>query len=122
MMQDYRAASAADGNANEALMLFAIETLARKALSSSSTPDMRAERCAYIRSFGTSVLTAGDLLADDGRTVIGSLVIVNADDLATAHAFAREEPSARAGLMQSITIKPWRAMPIMPYRRYGASV
>jgi len=85
-------------------MLFAIETPSRPTPSSSTQHDMRAERRAY------------------GRSVIGRLVIANADDLATAHGFARKEPSARAGLMEPIRIKPWRAMPIMRDRRNGANV
>lgn len=101
-------------------MLFAIECLARSGLPISAANAMQVERSAYLRSFGRNVVTAGDLMSDDGTAVIGSLVIIDADDLATAHAFAREEPSARAGLMDRVLVRPWRSILDAGSGRHGA--
>ncbi|MBJ7437799.1 MAG: YciI family protein [Sphingopyxis sp.] len=50
---------------------------------------------------------AGPLLADDGATMIGSLIIVEADDSASVEAFSAADPYRLAGLVGSVTIRPW---------------
>jgi len=49
---------------------------------------------------------AGPLLGDEGKPV-GSLLILECDDLDEAKSVAGADPYARAGLFDSVEIKPW---------------
>lgn len=51
---------------------------------------------------------AGPLLAADGETMIGSLFVVEADDLAAVRRFNAEDPYTRAGLFGQVEIHPFR--------------
>ena len=62
----------------------------------------------YLRGAGDKLLMAGPTLTDDGETPIGSLLIVEAETLDAAKAFAAGDPYAQAGLFQSSTVMPWR--------------
>ncbi len=62
----------------------------------------------YLRGAGDALLVAGPILTDDGETPIGSVVIVEADSLEAAKAFAAGDPYAEAGLFRSSTVVPWR--------------
>ena len=62
----------------------------------------------YLRSVGDRLMTAGPILSDDGKTPIGSLLIVEADSLEDARAFAADDPYAKAGLFRESTVWPWR--------------
>lgn len=50
---------------------------------------------------------AGALLGDDGHP-IGSLLIVEAEDLAGAQAQADNDPFTAAGVFESVEVRPWR--------------
>ena len=50
----------------------------------------------------------GALLAEDGTTRTGSVLIINAPDLAAAEAFSRDEPFRKAGLFSSVKISRMR--------------
>jgi uncharacterized protein YciI len=58
----------------------------------------------YLDRFNDQLVYGGPLLGDDGKA-LGSLLIVEASDLAEATAFAEADPYAKAGLFQSVTIK-----------------
>lgn len=62
----------------------------------------------YLRAAGERLKLAGPLLTDDGETPKGSLLIVEAESLADARAFAAGDPYTRAGLFASSTVTPWR--------------
>ena len=38
----------------------------------------------------------------------GSLLVIEADDIAAARAFAAADPYAKAGLFASVDIRPWK--------------
>ena len=59
-------------------------------------------------SIATSSLWAGALLAEDGTTRTGSVLIINVPDLAAAEAFSREEPFRKAGLFRTVKITRMR--------------
>lgn len=61
---------------------------------------------AYIGDF--AIKLAGPLLSDDGETMIGSLIILEADSLSAAQQFAASDPYKNAGLFADVTIKPFR--------------
>lgn len=67
--------------------------------------DTRAAHLAYIEETGI-VRMAGPFL-EDGQ-MCGSLVIVEADDLAAAQAWTANDPYAKAGLFASATVTEWK--------------
>lgn len=68
----------------------------------------RETHLAYLRKAGKKLMTAGPILAEDGETPIGSLLIVEAESLEAARKFAADDPYARAGLFTSSAVWPWR--------------
>ena len=62
---------------------------------------------AYLAGLGAAVRLGGPWLDGEGRSV-GSLLVVEADDLPAAQALADADPYARAGLFGSVTVEPWR--------------
>jgi uncharacterized protein len=50
---------------------------------------------------------AGPLLGADGKTMLGSLIVVDADNLSTVEAFCANDPYRKAGLVGSVSIRPW---------------
>lgn len=62
----------------------------------------------YLKSHLERLMLAGPLLGDDGVTVLGSLLVIDAADRADAEAFAAGDPYARAGLFESVTIKAFK--------------
>jgi uncharacterized protein YciI len=53
-------------------------------------------------------LKMGGPLLDEAGAMIGSLMIVEADDLASAKAFSADDPYTHAGLFQSVEIRGFR--------------
>ncbi len=70
--------------------------------------EVRETHLAYLRTAGDRLMTAGPILGEDGKTPIGSLLIIEADDLDAARAFAADDPYAKAGLLASVDIRPWK--------------
>lgn len=68
----------------------------------------RAAHLEYSRGNTDKMLVGGPLLADDGQTMIGSLLIIDLPDRAAAEALMANDPYTRAGLFDSITIRPYK--------------
>jgi uncharacterized protein YciI len=68
---------------------------------------VRPDHLAFLDKLGENMKAAGPFVDDDGKPT-GSLVIINADDLASAKAIAKADPYAIAGLFASVDIKPWK--------------
>lgn len=62
----------------------------------------------HLKSLGDGLWAAGPLLADDNETMIGSLIVIETEDRATVDAFAANDPYAKAGLFESVSIAPWK--------------
>ena len=62
---------------------------------------------AHIRASGGAVRQAGPFLDETGE-MCGSLIIIEAEDPAIVDAWCAEDPYAKAGLFQSVTIRPWK--------------
>ncbi len=62
----------------------------------------------YLKSKLDNIVIAGPLLADDGESVRGSLLVVDVADRAAAEAFAAGDPYAKAGLFESVTITAYK--------------
>ena len=61
----------------------------------------------YLRAAGAALKLAGPMLDERGRP-IGSLLVIEAADEAGAQAFADEDPYAKAGLFERVSIRPFR--------------
>lgn len=67
--------------------------------------DTRAAHLDYIATTGV-VEMAGPFL--EAGAMVGSLVVLNVDDLAAAQAWAAGDPYAKAGLFASVDIREWK--------------
>jgi len=63
----------------------------------------RPEHLAYLQSLGETLVFAGPFTAEDGVTMNGSLVVVEA----AARKIAGGDPFAKAGVFATIDIRPW---------------
>lgn len=68
----------------------------------------REAHIAFLNQLGERLFVAGPLLSDDGSAMVGSLIIVECEDMTAARAVAARDPYAVAGLFSSVVIKPWR--------------
>lgn len=66
----------------------------------------REAHLAYIKETGV-VAQAGPLL-DDAGEMIGSLVILEVEDMAAAQGWVDNDPYAKAGLFDSVELIPWK--------------
>lgn len=62
----------------------------------------------HLTKYENHLISAGPLLTDDGQTMIGSLLVVDFADRAGVDAFLAADPYTKAGLFQSVTVKPYR--------------
>ncbi len=67
--------------------------------------DNRAAHLAYIEETGV-VSQAGPLL--DGDAMIGSLIVLDVEDMSAAQNWASNDPYAKAGLFQSVELIAWK--------------
>lgn len=79
-----------------------------KAGHSQVRADNRPAHLDYLKANLDRLMIAGPLLADDGVTVQGSLLVIEAADRASAEAFAAGDPYANAGLFESVTIRAFK--------------
>lgn len=70
--------------------------------------EKRPEHLAYLKSLGDTLKFAGPFTAEDGETMNGSLVVVEADSMGAARAIADGDPFAKAGVFASVEIRPWK--------------
>ena len=62
----------------------------------------------FIGRHRDSIFVAGPTLNEDGEGMNGSLLVVDFPSLTDANAFAASDPYAKAGLFESVIIKPWK--------------
>jgi uncharacterized protein len=58
----------------------------------------------YLARAADRIAFAGPLLADDGTTMVGSLLVIDFDSRESAQAWLAEEPFTRAGLYAATSI------------------
>lgn len=68
--------------------------------------DNREAHLAYVAETGV-VEMAGPVLDDEGQ-MCGSLIVLEAEDLAAAQAWADDDPYAKAGLFSDVTLRAWK--------------
>jgi uncharacterized protein YciI len=67
----------------------------------------RAEHVAYLKSLGEALVFAGPFLQEDGKTMCGSLVVIEAPSMDAAQTISAGDPFAKIGLFESVEIRPW---------------
>ncbi len=77
-----------------------------KANAQQTRMDNRQDHLAYIEKTGV-VEMAGPFLDLDGN-MCGSLLILSLNSLAEAEIWAANDPYAKAGLFESVTVKAWK--------------
>ena len=68
----------------------------------------REAHLAYAKTLGDKVKLGGPFLDEDGQ-MAGSLIIIEAADMAAAEAFSLADPYRKAGLFERVEIRPWKA-------------
>ncbi len=68
---------------------------------------VREDHLAFVRAKRAMVKLGGPFL-DAAGEMAGSMLIIEAPDMAAAEAFAAEDPYGRATLFESVTIRPYR--------------
>jgi uncharacterized protein YciI len=67
----------------------------------------RPEHLAYLESLGEVLVFAGPFTEEDGETMNGSLVVIEAVSLEAARDVASGDPFAKAGVFATVDIRPW---------------
>jgi len=67
----------------------------------------RPDHIAYLKSLGPTLVFAGPFTEADGKTMNGSLVVVEAESREAAQQLADGDPFAKAGVFASVEIRPW---------------
>ena len=67
----------------------------------------RQQHLDFIAANREAIRAAGPFLNDAGD-MCGSMLIVEADDLAAASDVVAKDPYAAAGLFESVTLRPWK--------------
>ncbi len=67
----------------------------------------RPDHVAYLKSLGDTLVLAGPFTKDDGETMNGSLIVVEAPSREAAKKIADGDPFAKAGLFASVEVRPW---------------
>ncbi len=70
--------------------------------------DNRPAHLAHLDGYAAKLLAGGAVLADDGATPVGSLIVFDSEDRAEVEAFVAADPFTKAGLFASVSIYPWR--------------
>lgn len=70
--------------------------------------DTRQAHLDYLGGFKDRAVAVGPTLTDDGQNMNGSLLILDLADRKEAEDFAVNDPYAKAGLFQSVTIRAWK--------------
>lgn len=68
--------------------------------------ETRPAHLAYLQSLGDAVKFGGPLLADDGISRVGSLILLEAQTLEAAHKAAAADPYVLAGIFETVEIRP----------------
>ncbi len=67
----------------------------------------REAHVAYLEAQGDRLILAGPTL-DDAGAMNGSILVLDLEDGAAAEAFCANDPYARAGLFETVTISPFK--------------
>ena len=70
---------------------------------------------AYVKdNYNDAIISAGPKLADDGETMIGSVILIDLPDRAAVDEFCKNDPYAQAGLFETVTVTAYK--PVFPMK------
>ena len=70
--------------------------------------ETRPAHLAYLEGLGAKVRAGGALLTPDQKSVIGSLLLLEAETEAEVREWLAADPYAHVGLFASVEVRPWR--------------
>jgi uncharacterized protein YciI len=70
--------------------------------------EFRAAHEAYLAQHASMVMARGPLVADDSEAAIGSVLLLDVPDMATARTFMEKEPFYSHGVYKDINLHRWR--------------
>ncbi|ODN70407.1 YciI family protein [Methylobrevis pamukkalensis] len=70
--------------------------------------ETRPAHVAFLKANAEKFPIAGPFVSDDGASMTGSLLIVEIEDRAALDALLAEDPYAKAGLFETVEIRPWK--------------
>ena len=62
----------------------------------------------YLKARADKIVVAGPTTTEDATAMTGSLIIIEAENYAAVEEIARNDPYAKAGLFDSVQIRPWK--------------
>jgi uncharacterized protein YciI len=68
----------------------------------------RAAHLDYLRLNSDAIKTCGPFLSEDNKQMIGSLLVIEADNRRAAETLLARDPYRIADLFQSVEVRPWR--------------
>jgi Uncharacterized protein conserved in bacteria len=86
-------------------MLFAL--IAEDTADPQKRLEARADHLKHLESLGDRLVFGGPFLDEKGG-MVGSLMVIEADDQQQAEAFYAQDPFMQRGVFASYTIRPWR--------------
>ena len=97
-------------------MLFVVHALDKKDILPTRAKHDRAHSIHLDQAaeHGVDVVTADTLVADDGKTPLGSIIIVDAADRARVDAFTRSDPYHVNGVWERVAIYRLHASRVSP--------
>ncbi|RAU23975.1 hypothetical protein CU669_02600 [Paramagnetospirillum kuznetsovii] len=70
--------------------------------------DNRAAHLEFLKANMDKVVLAGPLQTDDRHGMVGSLLVFDIADRAALDTFLAQDPYAKAGLFESVTVTPFK--------------
>ena len=68
---------------------------------------VRPDHKVYLAAVADRIAFAGPLTADDGQTMVGSLLVIDFEDRAAAERWMADEPFTKAGLYETASVRPF---------------
>jgi uncharacterized protein YciI len=100
-------------------MLWAISRVAAPNFAAMREKGLQAH-LEYLHSRKDILVVSGATLTDDGKDVVGSMLIINVKSRAEAEAFSDGDPFTKAGMFKSVTITRMRKGQWNPQAAEGA--
>ncbi|WP_342640396.1 YciI family protein [Rhodoligotrophos ferricapiens] len=68
----------------------------------------RAQHLQYLTSLGSKLRLAGPFTTEEGKTMTGSMLLVETETIEEAREIAAGDPYGPAGVFANVEVKPWR--------------
>ncbi len=96
-----------------------VHTILRDEGGLETTDSVMGEHLEYLRSAGDQIRFAGPTLGGDGRTRVGSIWLIDAEDRAAAEKWVAAEPFSEAGAFSSVILTRWSSSMQIRQREYA---